>query len=94
MSEKTIYVCENELCPLGGVGVPGRFTGGIAKEQLTTLTGKPEADMESGEYGAGICPNCGKPGVELDADKQRDQLVAEAERAHRAHIRAIRGGEA
>ena len=53
------YECANPACSLGTVGNPGRFTGGITKEQATLLTGNPEP-----EHGAGVCPNCGKPGKE------------------------------
>lgn len=94
MAERKVYVCENDLCPLGGVGVHGHFTGGITKEQLTLLTGKAEEHMEEGDYGQGVCPNCGQPGVEFDADKAREEAVAEAERAHKEHIKAIKEGAA
>lgn len=53
------YVCENKACTLGNAATPGRFTGGISKEQAIALTGDPDA-----EHGAGVCPNCGKPGTE------------------------------
>ena len=55
------YECANKSCPLGSSGVPGRFSGGISKEQVTLLTGNPEPD----EHGAGVCPNCGQPGKEV-----------------------------
>lgn len=51
------YECHNDACSLGTVGQPGRFTGGITKQQATMLTGNPEP-----EHGNGICPNCGKKG--------------------------------
>jgi hypothetical protein len=53
------YECKNPACSLGAVGVPGRFTGGITKEQATLLTGNPDP-----EHGNGVCPNCGKAGTE------------------------------
>jgi hypothetical protein len=53
------YQCENPACTLGAVGQPGRFTGGITKDQARLLTGNPESD-----HGNGVCPNCGKPGKE------------------------------
>jgi hypothetical protein len=56
-----VYQCENPACSLGAVGEPGRFSGGITKEQVTLLTGEPEPN----DYGHGVCPNCGKPGKEL-----------------------------
>lgn len=55
------YQCENPACSLGAVGEPGRFGGGITKEQASLLTGDPDP-----EYGNGICPNCGKPGKEIE----------------------------
>ena len=59
------YLCANAACSLGTVGNPGRFSGGITKEQLNVLTGKPVDDMKSGEdHGAGFCPNCGHKGTE------------------------------
>ena len=54
------YECTNPACTLGTVGAPGRFTGGITKDQVTLLTGNPEPE----DHGAGVCPNCGKPGKE------------------------------
>lgn len=57
------YECTNKACSLGTVGSPGRFTGGITKDQLTILTGNQEP--KTGEYGNGICPNCAKPGKEV-----------------------------
>ena len=59
MASKT-FECQNPACSLGTVGNPGRFTGGITRDQATMLTGDPEA-----EHGAGVCPNCGKKGKEL-----------------------------
>lgn len=55
------YVCENPACSLGAVGEPGRFTGGITKQQASLLTGNPDPD-----HGQGVCPNCGKPGKETN----------------------------
>jgi hypothetical protein len=56
-----LYQCENKACALGDASSPGHFTGGITKEQVKMLTGNPEPD----EHGAGVCPNCAKPGVEV-----------------------------
>ena len=62
------YHCTNPACALGTTGNPGRFTGGITKEQVHLLTGKPADSLKSGEdYGAGFCPNCGAQGQEFDA---------------------------
>jgi hypothetical protein len=58
MAAKT-YTCTNAACTLGSRETPGRFTGGITKEQATMLTGDPDAD-----HGKGVCPNCGQPGKE------------------------------
>lgn len=58
---KKRYECRNPACTLGTVGNPGRFSGGITKEQATMLTGNPEPD----DHGNGVCPNCGKPGKEI-----------------------------
>lgn len=52
------YLCKNPACTLGTVGEPGRFSGGITKEQVTVLTGDPDPK----DHGAGYCPNCGKKG--------------------------------
>ena len=57
---KTVYQCENPACSLGAVGLPGHFTGGATKAQVTMLTGNPEPR----DHGNGVCPNCGKPGKE------------------------------
>ncbi len=65
MSKTTLYECTNPACSLGTVGNPGRFTGGITKEQVTLLTGKPAEHLEPGEHGNGVCPNCAKPGKEV-----------------------------
>lgn len=54
-----VYLCQNKSCSLGNARQPGRFTGGISKEQAISLSGDPEA-----EHGNGICPNCGKPAKE------------------------------
>lgn len=60
------YECNNPACSLGTVGAPGRFTGGITKEQVNLLTGAPVDDLKSGsDYGPGVCPNCGKQGKEI-----------------------------
>ena len=51
------YLCENPACSLGTVGNPGRFSGGITKEQVHVLTGQPADGLKSGEdYGAGLLP--------------------------------------
>jgi len=61
-----IYECENPACSLGVVGAPGRFSGGISKEQVNLLTGAPVDALQSGkDFGPGICPNCGKEGKEI-----------------------------
>ena len=52
-----IYLCSNAACALGSMKQPGRFVGGISKEQATMLTGDPEPD-----HGPGVCPNCGQKG--------------------------------
>lgn len=60
------YLCMNKSCSLGSAGKswqPGRFTGGITKEQVTLLTGDPEPK----DHGQGVCPNCGEPGKEETA---------------------------
>ena len=54
------YLCKNKACSLGTAGNPGRFTGGISKEQATMLTGNPGPH----DYGKGVCPNCGQPAEE------------------------------
>jgi hypothetical protein len=59
------YLCENPACALGTVGNPGRFSGGIEKEQVHVLTGRPVEELKSGvDYGAGFCPNCSHKGTE------------------------------
>ena len=55
----TLYECRNVSCTLGTRHHPGSFTGGATAEQVLMITGDPEAP-----YGAGVCPNCGEPGVE------------------------------
>jgi hypothetical protein len=60
MPGETLYECENPACSLGTVGSPGRFTGGATAAQITQITGDPDLD----EHGDGICPNCGKAGVD------------------------------
>jgi len=60
-----IYECHNPACSLGTVGNPGRFSGGITKEQVNVLTGQPLDDLKSGEhFGPGFCPNCAAKGTE------------------------------
>lgn len=61
---KQLYQCMNSSCPLGSAKDAGLFTGGISKEQVTTLTGDPDPPKEN--YGKGICPNCGKAGKEVE----------------------------
>jgi hypothetical protein len=59
------YLCGSSGCGLGTPGTPGRFTGGISKEQVHLLTGRPLEQLKSGEdYGPGFCPNCGAKGKE------------------------------
>lgn len=58
-----MYECHNSTCTLGTAGNPGRFSGGIMKEQVTLLTGNQEP--EDGTYGEGFCPNCGKEGEKI-----------------------------
>jgi hypothetical protein len=59
------YLCSNKACALGTSKEPGRFSGGITKDQVHLMTGKPVDDLKSGEdYGAGFCPNCGQEGKE------------------------------
>jgi hypothetical protein len=53
-----VYLCHNPVCALGTHHQPGRFVGGITKEQATMLTGNPEP-----EHGPGVCPNCGQAGA-------------------------------
>jgi hypothetical protein len=53
------YLCTNKACSLGSSQQPGRFSGGITKEQAVMLSGDPEA-----EHGKGVCPNCGQKGRE------------------------------
>jgi hypothetical protein len=72
---RKVYLCENPACSLGTVGHPGRFTGGIAKEQMTMLTGDPEPE----HHGEGVCPNC--------ATKSNREAPSAAEE-QRAHIEA------
>lgn len=55
-----VYQCENRACSLGTVGMPGHFTGGATKAQITILTGNPEPK----DHGPGVCPNCGQKGKE------------------------------
>jgi hypothetical protein len=59
---KKEYQCSNPACSLGVVGHPGRFSGGITKEQVTMLTGQPSEELKKGDFGEGVCPNCGKKG--------------------------------
>jgi len=59
-----VYQCENPACSLGAVGEPGRFTGGATAEFVSAYKGAPLDELEEGtDYGDGICPNCGTPGV-------------------------------
>lgn len=67
MKTPTVYECVNAACTLGTVGAPGRFTGGIAPEQVTVLTGKPAEHLEKSEHGEGVCPNCGQRGRKVKA---------------------------
>jgi hypothetical protein len=61
-----MYECRNKACVLGTPDQPGQFTGGITKEQVNLLTGKPVESLQSGEdYGPGFCPNCGAKGKEI-----------------------------
>ena len=41
MAKKKLYECTNPACSLGTVGNPGRFTGGITKEQATLSDRQP-----------------------------------------------------
>lgn len=67
------YHCTNAGCTLGTVGNPGRFTGGITKEQVHLMTGTPVDTLKSGEdYGAGFCPNCGSKGAEFDPSLEQE----------------------
>lgn len=90
-----IYTCENGACTLGTVGNPGRFTGGITADQVTVLTGKPADSLEKGvDYGDGICPNCGQPGVEYTAADAIDEALKAAKAAYDAQVKAIKEGVA
>ena len=63
-----IFLCHTPHCPLGTMGNPGRFAGGITAEQVNLLTGKPVEQLEKGvDFGEGICPNCGQPGEEEES---------------------------
>ena len=60
-----MYLCSNPACPLGSVGNAGRFSGGVTKEQVHLMTGRPVDELKSGEdFGPGFCPNCGAKGEE------------------------------
>ena len=65
MADKKTYECTADHCTLGTLGAPGYFTGGMMKEQKHMLTGRPLEQIEDGEYGEGVCPNCGTPGKEV-----------------------------
>lgn len=66
MTEHTLYECNTPTCQLGGVGQPGYFTGGMTVESMTQITGTPaESGVEGEDFGDGVCPNCGRPGVEV-----------------------------
>lgn len=65
----TVYECHNEACSSGSRVDPGRFTGGIAAEQVNLLTGAPvESLVEGKDYGEGFCPTCGEKGVSTDEE--------------------------
>lgn len=65
MSKLKLYRCENAACTLGTAGQPGLFTGGITAGHVHVLTGRPLEELKKGvDFGDGICPNCGKPGIE------------------------------
>ena len=85
------YECHNPACSLGTVGSPGRFTGGIAPEQVLLLTGKPPEQQEKGvDHGEGVCPNCAQPGEELTAEAQQKRALADAKAAYDEQVAAIK----
>jgi len=87
------FLCETPACTLGTAGNPGRFTGGITKDQLNVLTGAPIDQMKSGEhFGAGFCPNCGVQGRELTAEDVKQAALDDAKAAYEAQVAAINGG--
>lgn len=57
-----VYRCENTSCPLGSREDPGKFSSGMTAEFFFLTTGNPNG-VEGEDWGEGICPNCGKPGV-------------------------------
>lgn len=64
--DPVLYECRNKACTLGARTEPGRFTGGMTAQQRHLLTGEPEETLvEGGDYGEGVCPSCGEPGVEV-----------------------------
>lgn len=66
----TVYECHNEACSSGSRVDPGRFTGGITKEQVNLLTGDPVENMVEGrDYGEGFCPTCGQKGKATDEEQ-------------------------
>jgi hypothetical protein len=94
-SEPTLYVCKNEMCSLGSMKQPGRFTGGMTAAGKHLLTGDPlEGLVEGEDYGEGFCTNCGAQGEPYDAGKATAAALAEAEAQHKAHIAAIKEGVA
>lgn len=90
------YRCENEHCPLGTFGKPGGlFVGGITKEAVNLLTGRPLEQLKSGvDYGPGICPNCGTPAVEHTAEDAQKEALADAKAQYEAQVAAIKDGVA
>lgn len=64
---QTVYECRNTSCTLGSRQGPGLFTGGISAEQVSTMTGQPVDLVDAGDYGEGVCPNCGKRGKAVKA---------------------------
>ena len=55
-----LYECANEVCSLGTLQNPGRFSDGLTPEGAAVLGLNP--DNPTGE---GICPNCGTKGTEV-----------------------------
>jgi len=95
ISGTTVYECVNPHCPQGTVGARGRFTGGITKESVTLLTGRPESEeWEAGvDYGEGVCPNCAHEGVPFDPEAEKEAALADAKEQYDAQVAAIKGGE-